>query len=205
MGFDLNSFVDQNTFNECCCPICLDVLCSAVVLNCGHSFCFDCLTGIIRCPVCQVDIKTVTQNYIIDAITENAVVQCPIDGCCWEGRPLEIINHTKMCKTFVHDEQDIEYAGTIDDIDISHVLSKYVPVAAILNPSVPLNETLRLNETIQTPSDSQKYLEDYYFPEHFEITSASTIRASIVPKTINQRWHVSVFRRQLPLLHLSFI
>lgn len=45
------------------CKVCLDQVPNAVLIECGHLFCYDCATKVSRCPVCRVSVKRVLRVY----------------------------------------------------------------------------------------------------------------------------------------------
>lgn len=63
------------------CPLCLDLLVSAKIVNCGHTFCEDCVENLkierqfesVSCPLCQVPLQTILPATIVDRCIEHLI------------------------------------------------------------------------------------------------------------------------------------
>eukprot|EP00057_Strongylocentrotus_purpuratus_P011801 XP_011666275.1 PREDICTED: tripartite motif-containing protein 2-like [Strongylocentrotus purpuratus] len=61
------------------CPVCIDVIENATILNCGHTFCRECLEGIyqlsgacLSCPVCRAE-TTLTEKGV-EGLPRNVMI-----------------------------------------------------------------------------------------------------------------------------------
>ncbi|XP_073938733.1 E3 ubiquitin-protein ligase TRIM31-like isoform X3 [Castor canadensis] len=64
---------------ELVCPICIDILKKPVTIDCGHNFCFTCISQIgeasdkfLKCPLCQHSVKrtTFSHNWLLASLVE---------------------------------------------------------------------------------------------------------------------------------------
>ena len=69
-------------------------------VNCGHLFCFDCLTEWLKksnkCPFCKENIITRNiehENKIVYRFLINLIVKCQKDNCSWKGQWNELKEH----------------------------------------------------------------------------------------------------------------
>lgn len=69
----------------CICAICHDVLQDASALNCGHTFCNECIkslgggAGGKVCPNCRVAVTSSNPNYAVRDIIDAMQVRCPLN------------------------------------------------------------------------------------------------------------------------------
>ena len=74
--FLINSFNKEIKINEDCCPICRCDFDDPVVTNCGHNYCYECITEVLgmssykkECPICRAPISS-SQIYRIESKVE---------------------------------------------------------------------------------------------------------------------------------------
>ncbi|CAM9924100.1 unnamed protein product, partial [Discosporangium mesarthrocarpum] len=78
------------------CPICLDPLAVAAILDCGHSVCWACAhewcskgtSPTMDCPACHVSVRRgdFRRSVTLDKAVEAAVRAAGLDGADWDGR-----------------------------------------------------------------------------------------------------------------------
>ena len=105
MGYPTDIFTTEPA-DSCLCAICHDVLKEASSLNCGHSFCAECIRSLyfnsieLSCPTCRTAVTGSTNpNYAVRGIIDALDVTCP-DGCgeCgWKGKVGELQSHGYIC------------------------------------------------------------------------------------------------------------
>lgn len=83
MGHPTDIFLEQPSAS-CVCAICHDVLRDASSLNCGHTFCDECIkaltgsgNGSSVCPNCRVPVANAHPNYVVRDIIDVMQVRCP--------------------------------------------------------------------------------------------------------------------------------
>eukprot|EP01122_Echinamoeba_exundans_P016025 TRINITY_DN8001_c0_g1_i1.p1 TRINITY_DN8001_c0_g1~~TRINITY_DN8001_c0_g1_i1.p1 ORF type:complete len:330 (+),score=48.39 TRINITY_DN8001_c0_g1_i1:34-1023(+) len=66
--------VSRSLTDNLVCPICLDLFSDAVVLNCGHTFCFRCISLHMRrqdsCPADRILITLITKNMAVRQVVD---------------------------------------------------------------------------------------------------------------------------------------
>ena len=84
------------------CAICHDVLKDACSLNCGHTFCTECIdtcrasSNNPSCPNCRVMVTSSNPNYAMrDVVGSLALKQCP--DCDWTGQLKDLESHENTC------------------------------------------------------------------------------------------------------------
>ena len=82
------------------CAICHDVLKDACSLNCGHTFCAECIecasSNNPSCPNCRVTVKSSNPNFAMrDVVGSLALKQCP--DCNWTGQLKDLESHENTC------------------------------------------------------------------------------------------------------------
>eukprot|EP00956_Cyclotella_meneghiniana_P018430 scaffold30656_cov62-Cyclotella_meneghiniana.AAC.6 len=120
MGYAVDIFISQPPacYN---CAVCHDVLQSAVIFKCGHSFCEDCAKACFlstrTCPNCRIDVTDFFPNFIVRDSIGSMEVKCPHGcdesnkrargndgeavplacGCNWSGKCEDLQNHENVC------------------------------------------------------------------------------------------------------------
>jgi hypothetical protein len=98
------------------CPICYELMDSAFITSCGHSFCKWCLTDLEilaynnnikdhvfihsynNCPVCRKEIDKASPNLPLRyIITQLFTVACINNTCKWQGKIYDRIKHYEEC------------------------------------------------------------------------------------------------------------
>lgn len=85
------------------CGIGKGILENPINLNCGHTFCKECIGTWVKikkvCPLCMVeinyDLDTRATNFILKNIIENINVKCSFEGCNWTGKLFDMESHNK--------------------------------------------------------------------------------------------------------------
>ena len=68
------------------CPVCRTPFIDPVVTLCGHTFCSECIRGIlVSSPFCPLDrhplnMENLSKNYIISNLVDKLLIKCP-HGC----------------------------------------------------------------------------------------------------------------------------
>ena len=105
MGYPTDIFLTEPA-DSCLCAICHDVLKDASSLNCGHSFCAECIRSLyfnsseLSCPTCRTAVTGSTNpNYAVRGIIDSLNVRCPHGGgeCGWKGKVGELQSHGEEC------------------------------------------------------------------------------------------------------------
>ena len=105
MGYSTDIFLNEPA-DSCLCAICHDVLKEASSLNCGHSFCAECIRSLyfnsseLSCPTCRTAVTGSTNpNYAVRGIIDALEVACPDGGgeCGWKGKVGELQSHGDIC------------------------------------------------------------------------------------------------------------
>jgi len=103
MGHSTDIFLNKPA-DTCICAVCHDVLKEASSLNCGHSFCTECIDSLNlmdspSCPTCRADITSSNPNYAVRGIIDALDVSCPYGGgeCGWNGKVGELQSHGDIC------------------------------------------------------------------------------------------------------------
>ena len=103
MGHSTDIFLNKPA-DTCICAVCHDVLKDASSLNCGHSFCTECINSLYlmdspSCPTCRADITSSNPNYAVRGIIDSLEVSCPDGGgeCGWKGKVGELQSHGDIC------------------------------------------------------------------------------------------------------------
>jgi hypothetical protein len=92
------------------CIVCQDLFNDPKRLNCGHTYCGDCLNEWIKsnkiCPICRVKIcqKNIGRDLIAFNIINDMEVTCNNKGnhiltlgCPWKSTLNNLVNHLKYC------------------------------------------------------------------------------------------------------------
>lgn len=87
------------------CGINKGILENPINLNCGHSFCKECITTWLKikkvCPLCMkdinYDINDRATNYILKNIIDNLEINCTEKTCDWSGNLGSLQNHYNEC------------------------------------------------------------------------------------------------------------
>lgn len=146
MGFGTDIFTSEPAAS-CICAICHDVLKDASALNCGHTFCEECIASVLereverndpKCPNCRANITDHKPNYTVKDLINGLTVRCPDGGteCNWTGRvdALEVHGSTCIYKTIEcdvegcnHTCQRKDMADHLSDTDVKlrHMELKY--------------------------------------------------------------------------------
>ncbi|CAJ0953079.1 unnamed protein product [Ranitomeya imitator] len=87
--------------NQLTCPICLEIFKDPVMLQCGHSYCKDCLWGLMKdphtqllCPVCRQEVDysssppNVTLKHLIETLKILSEDQAVTETCPHHNNPL---------------------------------------------------------------------------------------------------------------------
>ncbi|XP_018412623.1 PREDICTED: E3 ubiquitin-protein ligase TRIM50 [Nanorana parkeri] len=113
--------------NQLTCPICLEIFKDPAMLQCGHSYCRDCLWGLMKeshiillCPVCRQEVDysssppNVTLKHLIETLKVLSEEQAATETCPNHNNPLSL-----YC------EQDQEVicglCGTVGDHKHHHI------------------------------------------------------------------------------------
>ena len=73
-------------------------------LNCGHTFCSDCIHSWLKknktCPHCRAKLnrKAISRDLIAYNIINELEVRCRFKGCAWTGLLESLESHAKTCK-----------------------------------------------------------------------------------------------------------
>ena len=66
------------------CPICMEIFIMATNLNCGHTFCHECIVEWEKkakeCPVCRARIKNMTSSMALDQFIKEMFGQLDEEG-----------------------------------------------------------------------------------------------------------------------------
>ena len=125
MGYSTDIFSSEPS-ESCSCAICHDVLKNACSLNCGHTFCAECITSCCAsnnnpsCPNCRVDIISANPNYAMRDVIGELAVKCPdSEECEWTGEVKDIESHGNTCmfKTIVCDVEECNHMCQRKDMD----------------------------------------------------------------------------------------
>ena len=117
MGYSTDIFSSEPS-ESCTCAICHDVLKNACALNCGHTFCAECITSCRAssnnpsCPNCRVEIISANPNYAMRDVIGELAVKCPdSEECEWTGEVKDIESHGNTCmfKTIVCDVEECNH------------------------------------------------------------------------------------------------
>ncbi|EJK58654.1 hypothetical protein THAOC_21204 [Thalassiosira oceanica] len=109
----------------CRCAVCMDVLESARMFPCGHTFCGGCCSGVTAasgavCPTCRAGAGGSAPNYSVRDVVDGLTVRCPESeghgegrkrkrdteaegvaaaggGCAWTGPLRDLDEHRKTC------------------------------------------------------------------------------------------------------------
>ena len=88
------------------CPICKKVFNNPVLIECGHTFCLECIKNHFKsskkCPIKKCDFKqNQPSNYSRDLTAYNLVmeleVSCSNEGCPWTGHLSDLTSHHNLC------------------------------------------------------------------------------------------------------------
>ena len=103
MGYSTDKFCSTPA-ESFICAICHDVLKDARALNCGHTFCAECIASCREsnnnpsCPNCRVVVTSSNPNYIVREVIGGLSVRCPdSEECEWNGQINDIDSHGNMC------------------------------------------------------------------------------------------------------------
>ena len=111
MGYSTDKFCSTPA-DSFICAICHDVLKDACALNCGHTFCAECIASCRAssnnpsCPNCRVTVTSSKPNYVVRDVIGELTVNCPDSKECeWRGQVKDIDSHGNTCmfKTIVCD------------------------------------------------------------------------------------------------------
>ncbi|KAL3317858.1 E3 ubiquitin-protein ligase rnf8 [Cichlidogyrus casuarinus] len=76
--------LDKLVKDQFVCPICRNLLAKVHSLNCGHNFCYSCISGwknhSVKCPMCRENIKCVAPSNNTDQFLQNIVLSYGSDG-----------------------------------------------------------------------------------------------------------------------------
>lgn len=103
MGFSTDMFLSEPS-DSFICVICHDVLKDAVSINCGHTFCGECIDNVnhasnnASCPNCRAVLRDFNPNYVVRDVIGKMSVRCP-DGaeCGWTGQIMDLCVHGNAC------------------------------------------------------------------------------------------------------------
>lgn len=88
------------------CPICKKVFNNPVLIECGHTFCLECIKkhfkSSLKCPLKKCDYKQPqTKKFSRDLTAYNLVmeleVSCSNEGCPWTGHLSDLTSHHNLC------------------------------------------------------------------------------------------------------------
>lgn len=87
------------------CSICLNILISPVIINCGHTFCETCIDKWLKdnnvCPLCKNTLanKKKIINLILKEYLYDTIVVCKnlTRGCDWNGKYFKYVEHIDLC------------------------------------------------------------------------------------------------------------
>ena len=103
MGYSTDKFCSTPA-DSFICAICHDVLKDACALNCGHTFCAECIESCRAssnnpsCPNCRVVVTSSNPNYIVREVIGGLSVRCPdSEECEWNGQINDIDSHGNTC------------------------------------------------------------------------------------------------------------
>ena len=142
MGYSTDKFCSTPA-DSFICAICHDVLKDACALNCGHTFCAECIESCRAssnnpsCPNCRVVVTSSNPNYIVREVIGGLSVRCPdSEECEWNGQINDIDSHGNTCmfKTITCDVQgcnhtcqrkDMADHASNTDVKFKHMELKY--------------------------------------------------------------------------------
>ncbi|OMJ93469.1 hypothetical protein SteCoe_3591 [Stentor coeruleus] len=82
------------------CSICFLIFVKPSRIDCGHTFCLDCINAWIKkkspatCPICRELILKPSNDLIADHVINNWKVFCNVKGCDWTGKYEVYYQHT---------------------------------------------------------------------------------------------------------------
>lgn len=87
------------------CSICNEIFNNPMRLDCGHTYCYDCIKNWIskknQCPNCRQKIveSLISRDLLAYNIINDLEVSCNNEnkGCPWKGPLLSLENHMKIC------------------------------------------------------------------------------------------------------------
>jgi len=87
------------------CSICHEIFNNPLRLDCGHTFCFNCLNTLRKnsnfCPICNQNIidSLISRDLLAFNIINDLEVFCNNEnlGCPWKGKLSDIFNHLNVC------------------------------------------------------------------------------------------------------------
>lgn len=109
-NFLLNCFKDSNIkINDECCPICRCDYDDPVVTECGHNFCYECITEVMsiesykkECPICRT---AIAPSKIFKLEDKMDVVEEKVDELVYKYGT-KIAKLIKLCKQILLDEKN---------------------------------------------------------------------------------------------------
>lgn len=113
------------------CSICTEVFKTPFRINCGHTFCKECIFRWLEdnktCPVCRklFSKKTTRIDSIADQVVNDLQVICMHKGCSWTGPLKESEDHAYICvfhpdrlEPWIADKIPEKNLGEEKDLDI---------------------------------------------------------------------------------------
>ena len=99
-------FLDEKKISpHLICSICKKVFNNPVLIDCGHTFCFECIKKKLKendnqCPKCHE--KNFTLNFSRDLMAYNLVMELDVScnnvgKCPWIGHLSELVTHQTIC------------------------------------------------------------------------------------------------------------
>lgn len=100
-----NFINNENISMNLQCSICNEIFNNPMRLDCGHTYCYDCLSDWLKksgqCPNCRVIIaeSLISRDLLAYNITMELDVTCNNEskGCPWKGQLGSLVNHMKSC------------------------------------------------------------------------------------------------------------
>ena len=106
-GYDVErNFINPDNISyNLQCSICDEVFNNPMRLNCGHTFCYGCISDWMKrqaiCPNCRVNIveSEISRDLLAFNLIEELEVSCNNGniGCPWKGSLSNLKNHLKFC------------------------------------------------------------------------------------------------------------
>ena len=85
------------------CSICQEMFVSPGIIDCGHTFCTNCITNWKEkskketCPICRGHFKRIIPDYLTLSLIDLLQVKCNNPNCTWKGAPSRVEAHSKKC------------------------------------------------------------------------------------------------------------
>ncbi|XP_074029673.1 uncharacterized protein isoform X2 [Leptinotarsa decemlineata] len=146
-----NPLLNKELLSELECPICTFYMRPPIFMCvAGHSFCDSCKVNLMKCPLCQSEMKD-NRNFVLERITKHIFFPCKNEcsGCDIVDRLPKMIIHEKTCQLepecFLTYSVPCSWRGRQSEI-VSHLSESHPEFYINLNLPIVLN--LKHSETI---------------------------------------------------------